>query len=407
MSRTLAELPSGPRLTDHISLGVVAKVVPRQAVDAVLEETGRQSRRQRQLPARVMVYYAIALAFYMEASTREVLRCLLEGLRWLALEEGGDLAVTGKSGISQARSRLGAAPLRLLSEKLVTPQARPETKGAWYRNWRLVSIDGSTLDVADTAENATSFGRPGASRGESSYPQLRLVSLVESGTHVLFGTAEGPYGASEARLARDVIKHLNADMLCLADRGFVGFALWQEAAETGAALLWRTRKNMILPVLQRFEDGSYLSKLYASEKDRRHDSNGCLVRVVEYRLDGIEGAEPRYRLITTIIEPAQAPAAELAALYHERWEIETALGELKTHLRGRRMVLRSKTPELVRQEFYGLLLAHFAVRCLMHEAALKGDRDPDDLSFLHAVRVIKRKIPHYPAIPPSAPKSLS
>ena len=167
MSRTLAELPSGPRLTDHISLGVVAKVVPRQAVDAVLEETGRQSRRQRQLPARVMVYYAIALAFYMESSTREVLRCLLEGLRWLALEQGGDLAVTGKSGISQARSRLGAAPLRRLSEKLVTPQARPEAKGAWYRGRRLVSIDGGTLDVADTAENAAAFGRPGASRGRA------------------------------------------------------------------------------------------------------------------------------------------------------------------------------------------------------------------------------------------------
>lgn len=407
MSRTLAELPSGPRLTDHISLGVVTKVVPKQVVDAVLEETGRQSRRQRQLPARVMVYYAIALAFYMEASTGEVLRCLLEGLRWLAWKEGGALAVTGKSGISQARSRLGEAPLRVLAEKLVTPQAKPETKGAWYRDWRLVSIDGSTLDVADTAENAAAFGRPGASRGKSSYPQLRLVGLVESGTHLLFGTAQGAYAISEAQLARDVIKHLTPEMLCLADRGFFSFKLWQQTTKTGAALLWRVRKNMILPVLQRLEDGSYLSRIYASEKDRRHDKNGQSVRVVEYRLEGIEEAEPLYRLITTILEPDQAPAVELAALYHERWEIETALGELKTHLRGPRRVLRSKTPELVRQEFYGLLLAHFAVRSLMHEAAVKAGRDPDDLSFIHAVRVIKRKIPLYPAIPPSTPKSLS
>ena len=400
MSRTLAELPSGPRLTDHISLGVVTKAIPKEVIDAVLEETGRRSRRRRRLPAREMVYYAIALAFYMEVSTGEVLRCLLEGLRWLSWPDGGAVPVTGKSGISQARSRLGEAPLRALYRKLVVPQAVRGTKGAWYRGWRLVSLDGATLDVADTADNAAAFGRPGASRGESGYPQLRFVSLVENGTHVLFCSQPGDYASGEPTLAREVIKHLRPEMLCLADRGFVGFELWRQAAETGAALLWRVRKNTILPCLERLADGSYLSKLYASEKDRRHDRKGRLVRVIEYRLEGIEGAEPLYRLITSLTDPAQAPARELAALYQERWEIETALGELKTHLRGRRMVLRSKTPELVRQEFYGLLLAHFAVRSLMHEAALKAERDPDKLSFTHAVRVIKRKIPLYPAIPP-------
>lgn len=406
MSRTLAELPSGTRLTDHISLGVVTKFIPKEVIDAVLEETGRQSQRQRRLPARVMVYYAIALAFYMEVSIGEVLRCLLEGLRWLSWPDGA-VAVTGKSGISQARGRLGEAPLRALYRKLVVPQAVPETKGAWYRGWRLVSLDGSTLDVADTADNAAAFGRPGAARGKSGYPQLRFVSLVENGTHVLLGTEPGAYTTGEPTLARNVIKHLRSDMLCLADRGFVGFELWRQAAATGAALLWRVRKNMILRGLERLADGSYLSKLYPSDKDRRHDRKGCLVRVIEYRLEGLEGAEPLYRLITTLTDPAQAPAHQLAALYQERWEIETALGELKTHLRGRRMVLRSKTPELVRQEFYGLLLAHFAVRSLMHEAALKAKRDPDELSFTHAVRVIKRKIPFYPAIPPSGPQNLS
>jgi hypothetical protein len=406
MSRTLAELPSGPRLTDHISLGVVTKAFPSGAIDAVLEETGRQSQRQRRLPARVMVYYAIALGFYAEASTGEVLRCLLEGLRWLSWPDG-EVPVTGKSGISQARSRLGEAPLRALYAKTVVPQAVAESKGAWYRRWRLVSLDGSTLDVADTEDNAAAFGRPGASRGESGYPQLRFVSLVENGTHVLFGAELGEYATGEPSLARGVIKHLTPEMLCLADRGFVGFELWRQAGETGAALLWRVRKNMILPCLQRLEDGSYLSKLYPSEKDRRHDRKGRLVRVVEYRLDGIEGAEPLYRLITTITDPGEAPARELAALYHERWEIETALGELKTHLRGRRIVLRSKTPTLVRQEFYGLLLAHFAIRGLIHEAALKGGLDPDEISFLHAVRVVKRKMAIYPAIPPSQPGRLS
>ncbi|MFZ0257576.1 MAG: IS4 family transposase [Gammaproteobacteria bacterium] len=270
MPRTPGELPKGPRITDHISLGVVTKTFPAKTIDRILEETGRQSQRQRSLPARVMVYYAIALAFYAEASMTEVLRCLMEGLRWLARPEK-DVRVSGKSGISQARTRLGEEPVRALYRQVATPIADARTKGAWYRGWRLVSIDGSTWDVADTPENAGEFGRPGASRGKSGYPQLRFVTLVESGTHVLFGAEIGDYGTGETTLARSVVKHLTPDMLCLADRGYVGFELWCQAAKTGAALLWRVRRNQVLPCIERLEDGSYLSKLYASEKDRRHD----------------------------------------------------------------------------------------------------------------------------------------
>ena len=410
MPRTPGELPKGPRITDHISLGVVTKTFPAETIDRILAETGRQSQRQRNLPARVMVYYAIALAFYAEASMSEVLRCLLEGLRWLARPEEG-VRVSGKSGISQARARLGEEPVRMLYRQIVNPIADARTKGAWYRGWRLVSIDGSTWDVADTPENAEEFGRPKASRGKSAYPKLRFVTLAESGTHVLFGAEVGDYGTGENTLARSVVKHLTPGMLCLADRGFVSVELWCQAAGTGAALLWRVRCNQVLPCIERLEDGSYLSKLYANKKDRRQDSpatpRGYPVRVVEYRLKGIEGTEELYRLITTITDPDEAPAGELAALYHERWEIETAIGEVKTHLKGRNTVLRSRTPALVRQEFFGFLLAHFAVRSLMHEAALKADRDPDKLSFLHAVRVVRRKIPLYAAIPPSGADSLS
>ncbi len=194
---------------------------------------------------------------------------------------------------------------------------------------------------------------------------------------------------------------LRPGMLCLADRQFFGHALWQAASATGADLLWRVKHNLRLPRETRLADGSYLTTIYQSEKDRRHKANGIQVRVVEYRLEGIAGAEPLYRLVTTILDPAAAPAVELAALYHERWEIETALDELKTHLRGARVVLRSKTPELVRQEFWGLLLAHFAVRGLMHEAALRADEDPDRLSFVHAVRVVRRKLPLFTALSPS------
>jgi hypothetical protein len=401
MARTVAELPPGTRITDHISLGVVAKTFPAAKVHKVLEATGKTSKRQRDLPSHVVVYYVIALALYMNSSCREVLRCLLEGLQWLR-GPSSPIKVTGKSGISQARTRIGWKPLQQLHDAVVGPIAMPETKGAWYRGRRLVSLDGSTLDVADDPANEDAFGRPGASRGSSAFPQIRFVSLVESGTHVLFGTRMAGCGTSELALAMDVLDNLKPGMLCLADRNFFGFAFWDRARETGADLLWRVRNNSRLPREEPLTDGSYLSRIYACERDRRHQANGVTVRVIDYRLEGVADADPLYRLVTTILDPITAPAAELAALYHERWEIETALDELKTHLRGARIVLRSKTPDLVRQEFLGLMMAHFAVRSLIHDAALQADEDPDRLSFLHAVRVIRRKLPAFVALPPRA-----
>ena len=405
MARTIAGLPEGSRITDYISLGVVTKTFPLGTVKSVLAAAGKGSIRQRDLPAHVVVYYVIALALYMQSSYREVLRCLLEGIQWL-LNPRVRIKVTGKSGISQARTRLGVEPVRRLHDQVVRPIAVGSTKGAWYHRWRLVSLDGSTLDVADERANEEVFGRPAASRGKSAYPQIRFVSLVECGTHVLFGTQMGDYPTGEITLAKGVLAWLRPGMLCLADRQFFGFELWHQARASGADLLWRIKKNLRLPCEQRLVDGSYLSRIYPSLKDRRHNTNGVTVRVIDYRLDGVAGAEPIYRLLTTILDPEQTPAQELAALYHERWEIETALDELKTHLRGSRIVLRSKTPDLVRQEFYGLMMAHFAIRGLMHEAALKADEDPDRLSFLHAVRVIRRKLPLFSAIPPTAPKSV-
>ena len=403
MSRTVASLPAGSRITDYISLGVVAKTFPLEKIRASLAATEKESVRQRDLPAHVVVYYVIALALYMQSSYREVLRCLLEGIQWL-VEPGAEINVAGNSGISQARTRLGWEPVRQLHDEVVRPVAVAATKGAWYRAWRLISVDGSTLDVADEKGNNEAFGRPGASRGESAYPKIRFVSLVENGTHVLFGSRMADYATSEIALAKTVLPSLGKGMLCLADRGFFGFEMWKQAAATGADLLWRARKNIQLPCEKRLPDGSYLSRIYPSQQDQRSERNGIVVRVIEYRLEGVEGAEPLYRLATTILDHELAPAAELAALYHERWEIETAFDELKTHLRGAHIVLRSKTPDLVRQEFYRLLMAHFAVRGLMHEAALRDDKDPDRLSFLHAVRVVRRKMAASGAIPPSGSK---
>jgi hypothetical protein len=406
LARTIAELPTGTRITDYISLGVISRAFPLTAIGPVLEKTGTASLRQRDLPAQVVVYYVIALALYMQSSYREVLRCLLEGIQWLR-DPSARVRVAGKSGISQARTRLGWEPLRQLHDELVQPVAVRGTEGAWYREWRLVSLDGSTFDVADEKFNEEAFGRPGTSRGTSAYPQIRFVSLVENGTHVLFGSQMDGYRAGEITLAKAVLPRLNKDMLCLADRNFFGFELWKQARATGADLLWRMKKNMRMAPEQRLPDGSYLSHVYPSERDWRHKANGIAIRVIDYRLEGIEGAEPIYRLATTILDSDKAPASELAALYHQRWEIETAFDELKTHLRGAQIVLRSKTPDLVRQEFYGLMMAHFAIRGLMHEAALKAGQDPDRLSFLHAVRVVRRKLAVYHAIPPSEEEGIS
>ena len=301
--------------------------------------------------------------------------------------------------------------MRRLHDQLVAPiavaGASGKTKGAWYRQWRVVSLDGSTLDVAETSVNERAFGRPSASRGQSAFPQVRFVSLVENGTHVLFGSRLAGYHTGEVTLAREVIGRLQPGMLCLADRNFFSYDLWRQARASGAELVWRVKKNLKLPCRQRLPDGSYLSRIYASDKDRRHDRDGIDLRVIEYQLVGVPDAEPLYRLVTTILEAQAAPAEELAALYHERWEIENALDEFKTHLRGAKIVLRSKRPDLVEQEFYGFMMAHYAVRGLMHEAALKADEDPDRLSYVHAVRVIRRKLMVFAALPPSGQESLS
>ena len=400
MVRKATRLPNGARISDQVSLGVLTATVPAALVDAVLAETGRQSQRQRQLPARLVVYYVMALALYAQSSYGEVLRCLLEGVRWLRLG-GAELAVATKSAVTRARVRLGAAPVRVLFERLACPFATPGAPGAWYRGCRLVSLDGTTLDLPDAPELEARYGRPGASRGTSSYPQLQLLSLTECGTHAIFAVALDRYDASEVRLAPALLARLRPEMLCLADRAFVGFELWREAAASGANLLWRLRANQVLPCRQRLADGSYLSRLYASPAHRRRDKDGIVVRVIEYRLEGVPGAEPLYRLVTSLLDPVAAPAAELAALYHERWESEGTFAE-KVSLPGERLMLRSRRADLVEQEVYGLLLVHLALRQLMYEASRQNGCDPDQLSFLHTVRVVRRHLPFHAAFSPSA-----
>lgn len=408
MARTRAVLSPGVRLSDYISLGVLTASFPIEVVHEVLARTGRASERERVLPAHVMVYYAIGLALYADVSTREVLRCLLEGARWL-----GDPVATpepaSRSGISQARTRLGSEPLEALYRSMVGAVAEEGTPGAWYRGWRVLSLDGTTLDVADTVANDRALGRPSSARGAhktGAFPQIRVVGLVETGTHVICGAEIGPYTTSEEALAADVLPRLTGEMLCLADRAFLGFDLWSAACGTGAALVWRASSCFTLPVVEQYPDGSYRSELRWNKTCRSPDRRPIPVRVVRYELPGVAGGEEVYRLVTNILEPERAPAAEVATLYHERWEIENAFDEFKTHMRGAGRVLRSKTPDLVLQEAWGFLLAHFAIRSLMHEAALGAlprARDPDTLSFTHALRVTRRTLPHLATLPPSGP----
>jgi hypothetical protein len=308
MARKPARLPNGTRISDHVTLGVLTATVPADLIDAVLADTGRQSRRYRQLPARLVIYYVMALALYAQASYGEVLRCLLEGVRWLQLG-GVDLALASKSAITKAQARLGAAPLKALFHRVAHPIAEPGAPRAWYRGRRLVSLDGTTINLPDTPSQETRFGRPSASRGHSAFPQLRLLALAETGTHTVFAVAFDGYAVSEVGLAPAVLETLRPGMLCLADRAFVGFALWRTATATGADLLWRVRANQVRPCRQRLPDGSSLSRLYASPKQRRHDDGGLTVRVIDYRLDGVPGAEPLYRLVTTLLDPDTAPAA--------------------------------------------------------------------------------------------------
>lgn len=372
---------------------------PVDRVRAVLQAHAASSKRLRGLPHEVLVYFVMAMNLYATVAYEEVLRCVIEGLRQLWGDAVKD-AVVSKAAITAARQRVGVEPLKQLYAEQVKPIGPAGMVGVWYRQYRVMAMDGSTLDVPDETANGERFGYPGASRGEAAFPQMRFLGLVECGTHVLLGAVPGAYHDSELKLAQSLIAHVDATMLLMADRNFFGYAFWKTCAATGAKLLFRVKANLRLPREQELPDGSYLSTIYPSDKDRRKRQNGIVVRVVEYALDGISGAEPLYRLVTNWLDPEAAPATELAALYHRRWKIETTLDEVKVHLLDGRTTLRSKTPDLVLQEFYALMITHAAIRRMMVEAAGSTGQAAQDLSYVHAVRVLKRRLPTAVAIPP-------
>ena len=336
---------SDQRLSDHISIGVLSRTYPPELVDRVIEETGHREQRQRLLPARVTLYLVLALSLFSRESYEEVMRRLVEGLSWASGWQRRWQMPT-KAAIFKARVRLGIEPLEALFDTAARPLGEPDTPGVFYRGWRLMSIDGMTLDVADTPANGEHFGRAGSGRGErAAFPQARVVGLAETGTHAIIDAAVGPYTVGETTLTRELLDSLASGMLLTADRGFYSFQLWNQATATGADLLWRVKKNLKLEVDEVLADGSWLTRLYDSADRAR--ARSVVVRAVEYSLNdpALTGGGETYRLITTILDPKAVPAGELAALYTQRWEIESAIGEFKTHQRGPRLVLRSKAPD--------------------------------------------------------------
>jgi hypothetical protein len=400
------------RFTDGISIGVLTRLFHRDLVDEVLRETNRAGKRIRLLPGRVVVYFVLAMCLFFEDSYEEVMRKLVNGLQFLGNWSDG-WRVPTSSAITQARQRLGAAPLAELFDRVAVPLARPGTTGAWFHGRRVMAVDGVVLDVPDTPENLAAFTKYGSGGPKQSpYPQVRLVGLGECGTHAVVAAAFDARTVDERSLLRRLLDALTPDMLVLCDRGFYSYELWSQAAATGAALLWRCKNDLRIPVLDVLDDGSYLSELLPREIKlavgrghlREVPADARIpVRVIEYTLDNRAAAADTYKIITTLLDPAEASAVELAALYQQRWEFELTLDEIEVHQMSATRLLRSKTPELVRQEIWALLLVHYAVRAFMVEAADDIGDDVDHLSFLRAVRVIRRQVHNQAGFSPSPP----
>jgi len=403
MARTKATLGSGVRLTDYLSTSLLARIYPASLIGELLDKHDCNSQRRRSLPATAGVYYCMALSLYPEAAYGDVFDAVAQGLAWQSRSQAPERIKA--SSISSARTRLSWPVFKELQERACQPLAQiTDCPSAFYRGLRLMAIDGSNFEVPDEPANVAAFGYPGSRTGVAGYPQAQCAILVECATHAVVGANIGAYRDAEWTVAKPLLARLDASMLCLADRGFNGYEHWRAARTTGAHLLWRCAANRQLPVIKALPDGSFISQIKPGKELARRDASALAitVRVIEYTLPATHGEHTRYRLLTSLLDPTQAPALELAAIYHERWEVESVFDELKTHLHQRRRVLRSKTPDLVRQEFYGWVLAHFAVRWLMHAAGSSQDVEPRQLSFVANVQHFKHQQLQSGAFPPSA-----
>jgi Insertion element 4 transposase N-terminal/Transposase DDE domain len=392
------------RLPDRVVIGVLTSVFPPALVDEVIDAAGARERRSRSLPARLTVYFTLALWLFMGCGYDAVIRNLVEGLAWT--QAGwGSWRVPPAGSITKARARLGPEPLRLLFERAAGPVGTEGMAGVFWRGLRLVALDGTSVEVPDSAANSAAFGRPTGSGGwQGAYPQVTLVALAECGTRALLGAAFGGYRAGEQTLAAQLTSQMRAGMLVLADRNFPSVKLWSQASAQGAELLWRVKaKIFTLPVLQVLPDGTYLSEVTSGKGSRQRRIS---VRVIDYTVTtttptGHQASEP-FRLITTLTSPARAPARELARLYHQRWQIETLFAAIKTAQRGGAgVILRSHHPGGVRQELWAMLCTYHALRGLMATAAHASGTAPLQISFTQALHAARRSLAHAADFPPA------
>lgn len=395
------------RFTDGIGVGVLTRMLHRDLVDDVLRESGKAGQRTRLLPGRVVVYFVLALSLFSEESYEEVVRKLVNGLEFLG-NWARAWTVPTSSALTQARTRLGAAPLEVLFERVAVGLAAPATRGAWYGGRRVMAVDGVMFDVPDTPDNRAEFGTYGRSDA-GPFPQVRLVGLGECGTHAITAAEFDACQVQERVLLSRLIPAFTADMLVLADRGFFSYDLWRQALHSGAALVWRLKSDLHLDFVEHLPDGSWRAVLLPrAVKQRRRRRSGAPdaagaaglldeqdaieVRVIEYTVPDRGADLERVRIMTSLLDHTSAPAAELAALYAQRWEFELTLDEIETHQMSSSRMLRSRTPELVRQEIWATLLTHYCVRAFIREAADDIDEDPDILSFIRTIRIIRRQV---------------
>jgi hypothetical protein len=401
-------------LTDHTGLGVLSARFDRDLLEEVINRAGCREKRSRRLPAHVMIRYVIAMGLFFDESYEEVMRRLVGSLKKMG-SWSDDWEVPTASAITQARQRLGPLALRELFSQAAIPVATTGTKGAWLARRRLVAIDGSSFDVADTAANDAYFGRMGSGPKATAFPKLQIAALVECASHTVVGAELGSCRTGERTLAVGLAQVVEPDMLVLADSGFYSWDLWARFADTGADLAWRIGASVSVGHVTWLDDGSCLALIYRAgvSADRRRRlveaaragkeipaDTARIVRVVEYTVPNRNPDGELIVVITTILDPTDVPALDLAAAYHERWEEESVLDEIKTHHRGGAEVLRSKTPELVEQQMWGLLLAHYAIRALICDAADEAGHDPDRLSFTRGLRVVRRQVTDQAAISP-------
>jgi hypothetical protein len=405
VARPGQQVVAGDRLADRIGIGVLAKVFPPELVDRVVDQAGVREQRKRTLPARVVVYYLLAMVLFFQSGYGEVWNKLVAGLDWARrFQARMSLGMQPTpAAITLARQRLGWEVMAALLEETAGPLAGQETGPAFVSGMRLAAIDGLCLDLPDTAENAAEFGYPGNGQGRGPFPQIRVVGLGECGTRAVIGAATSPLAAGEQALARQLLGRLRPGDLVAADRNFLSHGLLKAFIGAGVHVLWRAKSDVDLPVLQVLPDGTWLSRIAdpaASRKLRRkgagpEDIPGITVRVIEYTVESQDGSQTSetFTLVTDITDPAVLSCGQAAAAYASRWQLETCFDELETSLRGgATVVLRSKSPPMIRQEIYAMLCCYQAIRTLISHAADDAGIDPRRISFTRARDAVRGRI---------------